>query len=48
MHQAQKKKIQTPVQQFIEKAREKMKVVAKEFKFQTGLADQKKKKKKDL
>lgn len=48
MNQAQKKKIQTPVQQFIEKAREKMKVVAKEFKFQTGLADQKKKKKKDL
>lgn len=48
MHHNEKKRNQTPVQQFLEKAREKMKVVAKQFKFQSGFADEKKKKKKDL
>lgn len=42
------KKNLTPVQEVIEKAREKFKVVAREFKFEAGLADQRKKKKTDL
>ena len=43
-----KKRNLTCTQEFIEKAREKFKVIAKEFKFESGLSDSKKKKKKEL
>ena len=36
------------MQEFTERARERLKVVVKEFRFESGLADQRKKKKKEL
>lgn len=42
------KKYATPAAEFIDKAREKLKIVVREFKFETGLNDVRKKKREAL
>ena len=42
------KKYATPIAEFIDKAREKLKITVKEFKFESGLNDVRKKKREAL